>query len=133
MNSILTLIILLSSAALSFAQITPLNLPETFDNSIPLPQSAEQGFNIYRDSTLTTLKPVYADKITFVNDYAKRVNDYMLQTAEEVKTAAINNDPILQDTSMEEINRRIKGLNEEMTEIITNGVGELGTAQAEFA
>lgn len=132
MKSILTLIILLYTAAFSFAQVTPLNLPETFDNSIPLPGTAEEGFNMFTDNSFSTFKPVYADKITFLKNYMKSVNDYMLQTAEEVKTAAINNDPVLQDTSMEELNRRIKGLNEEMTEIITNGVGELGTAQAEF-
>ena len=126
-------IIFFSAASITFAQITPLNLPETFDNSISLPRTAEEGFNMFTDNSLTTLKPVYADKITFMKNYSKSVNDYMVQTAEEVKTAAINNDPILQDTSMEEINRRIKALNEEMTEIITNGVGELGTAQAEFA
>lgn len=132
MKSILTLIILLNVSVFSFAQITPLNLPETFDNSIPLPRTAEEGFNMFTDSTLTTLKPVYADKITFMKNYSKSVNDYLLQIAEEVKTAAINNDPIIQDTSMDGLNRRIRALNEEMTEIITNGVGELGTAQAEF-
>ncbi|MBN8571820.1 MAG: hypothetical protein J0M18_19530 [Ignavibacteria bacterium] len=56
----------------------------------------------------------------------------MVQTAEEIQTLAVNNDPIIQDTSMEEVNRKIKALNEEMTTIITNGVGELGTAQAEI-
>lgn len=132
MKTILSILIFFSFSVINFAQVTPLNLPETFDNSIPLPRTAEEGFNMFTDNTLTTLKPVYADKFTFVKEYMKKVNDYMLQTAEEVKTAAINNDPILQDTSMEEINRRIKALNEEMTEIITNGVGELGTAQAEF-
>jgi hypothetical protein len=133
LQSLCFYVIFLSVTCISFAQVTPLNLPETFDNSIPLPRTAEEGFNMYTDNTLTLLKPVHTDKINFVKDYMKRVNDYMLQTAEEVKTAAINNDAVLQDTSMEGINRRIKALNDEMTEIITNEVGELGTAQAEFA
>ena len=132
MKTILTLFILFCCSVISFAQVTPLNLPEAFDNSVTLPRNALDGFNMFTDNTFTSFKPEYANKLAAIKDYAKKVNDYMVQTAQEIQTLAMNNDPIIQDTSMEEVNRRIKALNEEMTTIITNGVGELGTAQAEI-
>ncbi|MBN8571821.1 MAG: hypothetical protein J0M18_19535 [Ignavibacteria bacterium] len=77
MKTILTLFILFCCSVISFAQVKPLNLPETFDNSITLPRNALDGFNMFTDNTFTTFNPEYANKLTSIKDYAKKVNDYI--------------------------------------------------------
>lgn len=115
-----------------FSQVQPINMPEVYDNSIALPKSAEEGFNMFTDNTFTTLKTPYQEKINFIKDYKNKVNDYMQQTAEEVRTLAANNDPLMRDTSQEYINRQIKDLNLQMLDVVTNELSEIGMAQVEF-
>lgn len=115
------------------APIAPMNIPEVFDNSIPFPQSAVEGFNMFTDSALTELKPEYEDKIKLIKDYQEKVNDFILETSNEVQRLAINNDPLIKDTAMKELDRRIRAVNMEMSDIFMLELNEVGTSQAEFS
>ncbi|MBS1492761.1 MAG: hypothetical protein JST55_04605 [Bacteroidetes bacterium] len=115
-----------------FAQMQPINMPEVYDNSISLPGSAEQGFNMFTDNTFTTLKSPYQEKITFVKDYEKKIDDYMKQTTEEGRGLVASNDPLMRDTSQEYLNRQIVNLNLEMLDIVTKELNDIGLAQIEF-
>ena len=135
MKNILAAIIILFVINVSYSQVTPIvpmNLPEVYDNSIPLPTSAEQGYNMFTDNTITTLKPAYADKIKLIKDYEVKVNDYIVETAKIVQDMAAANDPTLRDTTMDPLLRNIKAVNLEMNEIFMLELSEIGTAQAQF-
>jgi len=136
MKKILCLVfIFFAFIAPAYSQVTPIapmNLPEVYDNSIALPKTAEEGYNMFTDNTFTTLKPQYADKIKLIKDYEVKVNDYIVETAKIVQNMAASNDPVLRDSSMEYLLRNIKAVNLEMTEIFTKELMEVGTAQAEF-
>src|SRR4051812_17664727 len=93
-------LIFLSTAYSQVTPISPMNLPEVYDNSIPLPQAAEEGYNMFTDNTFTSLKSQFADKIKMIKDYEVKVNDYIVETAKEVQSMAAGNDAILKDTSM---------------------------------
>lgn len=115
-----------------YSQITPINMPEVYDNSIALPKSAEEGFNMFTDNTFTTLKSPYGEKIAFIKDYENKINNYMTQTTDDGRALLASNDPILKDTSMEPMNRKIVAMNLELLDIVTNELNDIGMAQVEF-
>ncbi len=133
---LLPLIVFLVLTSVVYSQvppITPMNLPEVFDNSMPLAKSAEEGYNMFTDNTFTTLKSPYADKIKLIKDYEVKVNDYIVATSEYAKGLLAGNDPILNDTSRNYMNRNIKNVNLEMTDIFMLEFAEIGAAQIEFS
>lgn len=119
-------------ASAGYSQVAPINMPEVYDNSIALPKTAEEGYNMFTDNTFTILKSPYIDKITYIKDYEKQINDYIAKTTEEVRTLTMSNDPLIRDTSQEEINRKIKNLNLEMIDIVSAELWDVGMAQVDF-
>lgn len=134
-NILYSLVFFFVFAAAVYSQVTPIppmNLPEVFDNSIELPRSAEEGYNMFTDNTFTTLKAPYADKMKLISDYVVKVNDFAVETAREVQSMSSGNVSVFSDTSFEYVNKRIMAVNQEMSDIFMLEVAELGTAQAEF-
>ena len=132
-TTLLVFSIIILFISVTNAQVQPINMPEVFDNSISLPQTVEEGFNMFTDNNFTTLKPQFQQKLDYTKAYSDSARSYMQRLALEIQDAAMRSDPIISDTSMNELNRKIEAINQQMLDITTAELEEIAKAEEEFS
>lgn len=104
-----------------YAQVEHVNLIQTYNNSLELPVSAIDGYNMFTDQTYSTLKPQYQQKLDFTKKYADSVKNYMMSLSTEMQNLMSRNDPLMYDTSMNYVHRDLERQNQNMVDLI-NGI-----------
>jgi hypothetical protein len=132
---VLSVIVLFINIAVKSAnaQVGPINMPEVFDNSLTLPGTAEEAFNMFTDNNFTKLKPQFQQKLDYTKSYADSTRSYMQKVAMEIQELAMRGDPSINDTSMNELNRKLEALNQQMMDITTAELEEIAKAEEQFA